>query len=60
MRGVPDHSYNKPTVSPTRIHPTAYEYAVYCRMCVWCAGPYQCRIQAEEWAIRHEVNTAGH
>ncbi len=58
MRSGPDRTPN--SLEPAHNTPPVYEYAVYCRTCVWCAGPYRSRESAEEWAFRHEVKTEGH
>lgn len=36
------------------------EYAVYCQVCVWQAGPFLMHTVAQEWAHYHEGRTPGH
>jgi hypothetical protein len=36
------------------------EYAVYCQVCVWQAGPFLVYAVAQGWAHYHEERTPGH
>ena len=36
------------------------EYAVYCQVCVWQAGPFLRHDMAQGWTHYHEDRTPGH
>ena len=36
------------------------EYAVYCQVCVWQAGPFLSKDLAQRWADQHAERSPGH